>query len=61
VREKEGVHIAFPFNLPGGRIRYDVANASYGKEWISWRDRAKISSSVQGYVDISNEEYGVTW
>ena len=26
VREKEGVHIAFPFSNPGAQLRYDVAD-----------------------------------
>ncbi len=61
VREKEGVHIAFPFNLPGGRIRYDVANGLVRQGVDQLAGSCKNFISVQGYVDISNEEYGVTW
>ena len=61
VREKEGVHIAFPFNLPEGRIRYDVANGLVRPGADQLAGSCKNFLSVQGYVDVSNDEYGVTW
>jgi hypothetical protein len=61
VREKEGVHIAFPFNFPGARIRYDVANAFVEPEENQLRGSCKNFFSVQGCADISGGEYGLTW
>jgi alpha-mannosidase len=61
VRGKEGVHIAFPFNVPNARIRYDVANAFVEPEENQLAGSCKNFFSVQGCVDISNEEYGLTW
>ena len=39
VRTKEGVHIAFPFNVPGGQLRYDVANGIVRPEADQLRGR----------------------
>ena len=60
VRGKEGVHIAFPFNLPGGRIRYDVANGLVRQGTDQLAGSCQNFLSVQGYVDVSDTAYGVT-
>lgn len=60
VREKEGVHIAFPFAVPGGIVRYDVANAIVRAEADQLPGACKNFSSVQSWVDISNADFGVT-
>ena len=61
VREKEGVHIAFPFAVPGGTLRYDVASGIVRAEADQLPGACKNFSSVQSWVDVSNSEYGVTW
>ena len=61
VREKEGVHIAFPFAVPGGQLRYDVATGIVRPEADQLSGSCKNFFSVQSWVDISNGEYGVTW
>jgi alpha-mannosidase len=61
VREKEGVHIAFPFAVPGGQLRYDVADGVVRPEADQLAGACKNFFSVQSWVDISNNEYGVTW
>jgi hypothetical protein len=61
VREKEGVHIAFPFNIPQGKIRYDVANAIVRPEADQLAGACKNFFSVQSWCDVSNEDCGVTW
>ncbi len=61
VREKEGVHIAFPFIVPGGQVRYDVANGVVRPEADQLAGACKNFFSVQSWVDISNSDYGVTW
>jgi alpha-mannosidase len=60
VREKEGVHIAFPFAVPGGILRYDVANGIVRAEADQLPGACKNFSSVQSWVDISNADFGVT-
>jgi hypothetical protein len=61
VRDKEAVHIAFPFAVPGGQLRYDVANALVRPETDQLVGACKNFFSVQSWVDISNSDYGVTW
>ena len=61
VREKEGVHIAFPFSVPEGQLRYDVADGIVRPEADQLAGACKNFFSVQSWVDISNRDYGVTW
>ena len=61
VREKEGVHIAFPFTVPEGQLRYDIAGAVVRPEADQLPGACKNFFSVQSWVDISNADYGVTW
>lgn len=61
VRDKEGVHIAFPFAVPGGQLRYDVADSIVRPEADQLTGACKNFFSVQSWADISNSDYGVTW
>jgi hypothetical protein len=61
VREKEAVHIAFPFDVTGGQLRYDVAYGIVRPESDQLLGSCKNFFSVQSWVDISNGEHGVTW
>jgi alpha-mannosidase len=61
VRDKEAVHIGFPFRVPGGVLRLDL-----GWGWI--RPEADLIAGscrdffgLQNAADISNADYGVTW
>ena len=60
VREKEGVHIAFPFRVPGAQIRYDVADAIVRPEADQLPGACKNFFSVASWADASNADYGVT-
>jgi hypothetical protein len=60
VRTKESVHIAFPFRVPGGQVRYDVAEGIVRPEIDQLPGSCKNFFSVQSWVDISNRERGVT-
>jgi hypothetical protein len=61
VRDKEGVHIAFPFDIPGGQLRYDVANGIVRPEHDQLPGACKNFFSVQSWVDVSSDSFGVTW
>jgi alpha-mannosidase len=61
VRQKEGVHIAFPFSVPEGQLRYDVADGVVRPETDQLAGACKNFFSVESWVDVSNREYGVTW
>jgi hypothetical protein len=61
VRTKEGVHIGFPFALPEGVLRYDVADGIVRPEIDQLPGACKNFLSVVSWVDISNDQRGVTW
>ena len=61
VREKEGVHFGFGFNVPDGTLRLDVGWAAVRPELDQIPAACKNWFSVQRWVDISNDRFGVTW
>lgn len=61
VRTKEAIHLSFPFDLPGGELRYDVAWGIVRPELEQIPGSCKNFFSVQSWVDVSNGERGVTW
>ncbi len=60
VREKEGMHIAFPFSISDAVVRYDVAGAIVRPEIDQLAGACKNFFSVQSWVDVSSPRYGVT-
>jgi alpha-mannosidase len=61
VRAKEGVHFGFGFDVPGGMPRFDVGWAAVRPEQDQIPASCKNWFSVQRWVDISNDRFGVTW
>jgi len=61
VREKEGVHIAFPFGVPDGTVRVDVGSASVRPEADQIAGACRDFFCARDSVDISNHDFGVTW
>jgi alpha-mannosidase len=61
VRAKEGVHFGFGFAVPHGTIRMDVGWAEVRPELDQIPAACKNWFSVQRWLDISNERFGVTW
>ena len=61
VYEQEGVHIGFPFNIPKGKIRYDLAFSAPKVEEHQLSGSNKNYYTVENWVDISNNDFGVTW
>jgi hypothetical protein len=61
VRAKEGLHFGFAFNVPGGVMRMDVPWAVVRPELDQIPGSCKNWFTVQRWVDISNDQYGVTW
>jgi hypothetical protein len=60
VRERESVHIAFPFRVPDGQMRYDVADAIVRPPEDQLPGACKNFFSVVSWTDVSNGNYGVT-
>jgi len=61
VREKEGVHLGFAFNVPGGVTRMDVPWAVVRPELDQMPGSCKNWFTVGRWTDVSNADYGVTW
>jgi alpha-mannosidase len=61
IRAKEGVHIAFPFSIQDGQLRYDVAFGVVRPDSDQLPGSCKNFFSVQSWVDVSNDQRGITW
>ncbi|RYG69326.1 glycoside hydrolase, partial [bacterium] len=61
VRAKEGVHFAFPLNVLDGEVRVDLPWATIRPEGDQIAGANKNWLTTQGYVDVSNKAFGVTW
>jgi len=61
VRAKEGAHFGFGFNVPDGTMRMDMGWTVVRPELDQLPAACKNSISVQRWVDISNDRFGVTW
>ncbi|MBL0174945.1 MAG: glycoside hydrolase [Ignavibacteria bacterium] len=61
IREKEGVHFGFGFNVPNGTMRIDVPFGTVRPELEQIPGSNKNWFTVQRHVDISNDTCGVTW
>jgi alpha-mannosidase len=61
VRAKEGVHFGYGFDVPKGVIRMDVGWAQVRPEIDQIPAACKNWFSVQRWLDISNDRFGVTW
>lgn len=58
---KEGVHFGFAFNVPDGVMRMDIPWAVVRPEADQIPGACKNWFTVQRWVDVSNDTYGVTW
>lgn len=61
IRTPEGVHIAFPFQVPEAALRLDTAWAVVRPETDQLPGACKNYFTVQRWADLSNDQFGVTW
>ena len=61
VLEDENLRFSFPFNVPDGQVRIDLAWAVMHPEKDQLKGANKNFFCAQHYVDISNMTDGVTW
>lgn len=61
VREKEAVHIVFPFRVPDGTLRLDLGWAWSRPEADQIAGSCKDFFGLQNAADLSNGRYGLTW
>lgn len=59
--QPEGVYFAFPLQVPGGQPRIDVPFGVVRPEKDQLPGANRNYYCVQRWVDVSNEEYGITW
>ncbi|MCI0493762.1 hypothetical protein L0Z72_02050 [candidate division KSB1 bacterium] len=60
IREPEGIHFGFAFNIPDGTIRINSPCAVVQPEKDQIKGACKNWFTVQRWVDISNENFGIT-
>jgi hypothetical protein len=60
VRSKESVHFGFPFRIPEAVVRYDLGYGMVRPEADQLPGSCKDFYSVQRWVDLSNQDYGLT-
>ncbi len=61
VRAIEGVHFGFAFNVPSPQVRINSPGAVVRPEKDQLPGACKNWFSVERWVDVSNDNYGVTW
>jgi alpha-mannosidase len=61
VRSVEGVHIGFGFNIPSPAVRINIPWGVIQPETGQLAGACKNWFSVERWVDISNDQLGVTW
>jgi hypothetical protein len=61
VRDKEAVHIAFPFLVPDGVLRLDLGWAWARPEADQIAGSCKDFFGLQNSADLSSGRYGLTW
>lgn len=61
IYEQEAVHIAFPFNVPNGTMRMDIPWAVVRPETDQLEGACKNYFTIQRWVDVSNNDFGLTW
>ncbi len=60
VRQKEGVHVGFALNVPDSQMRWDTAFATVRAETDQLAGACRNWYSVQRFIDVSNDQLGVT-
>lgn len=59
--EKDGVHFGFGFNITGGKTRVDIPWGVMEVEKDQWPQANRNWFTLQRWLDISNDQLGVTW
>lgn len=60
VTEDENVRFSFPFDIPDGEVKIDIPWATVQPEKDQLKGANKNFYSVQRWVDVSNDTFGVT-
>ncbi|RAJ37189.1 glycoside hydrolase family 38 N-terminal domain-containing protein [Pedobacter cryoconitis] len=60
IRRKESVHFAFPFHVPDAKVRYSIPWGSITAETDQLPYSNRNWYTMQRWIDISNNSYGIT-
>jgi len=60
VREKESVHVAFPFRIPDGEVRLDLGWAFIRPDVDQIAGACRDYFCIHNTADVSNRDFGVT-
>lgn len=60
-RKKEGIHYGFAFNVPAGNIQMDIPWGVMTPEQDQLPGANRNWLAFQHWIDVSNENYGITW
>jgi len=60
VYNQESVHIGFPFNIVNGLMNLDIVYGIYRPEHDQLPGACKNYFTIEDWVDISNQDYGIT-
>lgn len=60
IRAKESVHFAFPFHIPDAKVRYSIPWGSITAETDQLPYSNRNWYTMQRWIDLSNNVYGVT-
>ena len=60
-RTKEAIHYGFAFNIPAGNIQMDIPWGVLTPEQNQLPGANRNWLAFQRWIDVSNENYGITW
>lgn len=60
-RKKEAIHYGFAFNVPAGNVQMDIPWGVMTPEKDQLPGANRNWLAFQHWIDVSNNEYGVTW
>ena len=61
LKDKDGIHFGFAFNIPNSKTRVDIPWGVMEVEKDQWKQANRNWMAMQRWVDVSNNERGVTW
>ncbi|MFC2118950.1 glycoside hydrolase family 38 C-terminal domain-containing protein [Bacteroidota bacterium] len=61
IYNQESIHFGFPFNIKEGKMNIDIVYGYYRPEHDQLEGACKNYFTVEDWVDISNQDYGITW
>ncbi|MFD0793409.1 glycoside hydrolase family 38 C-terminal domain-containing protein [Mucilaginibacter litoreus] len=61
IRRKESVHFAFPFEVPQAQVHYNIPWGSIAAEADQLPYANHNWYTMQRWLDVSNDSYGITW